>query len=331
MSLVTSAATKAKNDVRWNAGDYAANSAVQQTWARELIAQLNLRGDEHVLDVGCGDGKVTAEIARAVPRGSATGADASAPMIEFARQAFPRGKVPNLEFRICDAQKISLAALSSPSPLQKEERAGVRRRLISNSKPRTPTLSPLGRGEGVDSAPGRVLSCVQIQTDEKFDIVFSNAVLHWVDDHRAFLWGAASVLRPGGRLIVSCGGKGNAHDVFVALRPEMRLKRWREFFRRLEKPYFFYSPADYEKWLPRFGFKSRGVRLSSKDAVYDGHAGFAAWLRTTWLPYVQRVPENLREKFIAAVTDRYVAKHPPDADGRVHVRMMRLEIDAVKA
>ena len=32
---------------------------------------FNLRGDEHILDVGCGDGKVTAEIARAVPRGSA--------------------------------------------------------------------------------------------------------------------------------------------------------------------------------------------------------------------------------------------------------------------
>jgi trans-aconitate methyltransferase len=151
-----------------------------------------------------------------------------------------------------------------------------------------------------------------------------------VDDHRAFLRGAASVLRSGGRLVVSCGGKGNAHDVFVALRPEMRLKRWREFFRKLEKPYFFYSPADYEKWLPRFGFKSRGVKLSPKDAVYHGRDGFAAWLRTTWLPYTQRVPENLREEFIAAVKDRYVAKHPPDTDGRVHVRMVRLEIDAVK-
>jgi trans-aconitate 2-methyltransferase len=192
----------------------------------------------------------------------------------------------------------------------------VRRPIASNSKPLAPALSPLGRGEGAEPAP--------------FDIVFSNAALHWVDDHRAFLRGAASVLRPGGRLIVSCGGKGNAHDVFVALRPEMRLKRWRGFFRRLEKPYFFYSPADYEKWLPRFGFKSRGVRLSSKDAVYAGRDGFAAWLRTTWLPYVQRVPENLREEFIAAVTDRYIARHPLDDARRVHVRMMRLEIDAIR-
>ena len=58
--------------------------------------------------------------------------------------------------------------------------------------------------------------------------------------------------------------------------------------------------------------------------------GFAKWLRTTWIPYVQRVPENLREGFIAAVTARYLAKHPPDKYGEVHVRMVRLEIDAVK-
>jgi DNA modification methylase len=39
-------------------------------------------------------------------------------------------------------------AVSSPSPPQKEERAGVRRPIVSNSNPLAPTLSPLGRGEG---------------------------------------------------------------------------------------------------------------------------------------------------------------------------------------
>jgi len=34
-----------------------ANSSVQQTWARELIAKLNLRGDEHLLDVGAATAK----------------------------------------------------------------------------------------------------------------------------------------------------------------------------------------------------------------------------------------------------------------------------------
>ena len=247
---------------------------MQQTWARELIAKLNLHGDEHILDVGCGDGKVTAEIARALPRGSVTGADASPQMIEFAKKNFPTTGFPNLRFRVMDARKIKF--------------------------------------------------------DRQFDLVFSNAALHWVDNHQAILRGASAVLKPDGRLAISCGGKGNADDVFTALRPEMRLNRWREFFRRMPKPYFFYAPEDYKKWLPKFGFKIGSVQLTPKDATYNGATGFASWLRTTWIPYVQRVPENLREEFIAAVTQRYISKHPADADGKVHVRMVRLEIDAVK-
>ena len=259
---------------RWDAADYAANSAVQQTWARELIARLKLRGDEHVLDVGCGDGKVTAEIARVLPDGSVTGVDASVEMIAFAQRTFPVRKNPNLEFHVMDARKI--------------------------------------------------------KSTRRFDVVFSNAALHWVDDHEAILRGAASVLKPGGRLVISCGGKGNAHDVFLALRPEICLKRWRRFFRRMPKPYFFYSPADYEKWLPRSGFRIVDVRLTPKDATYAGREGFAAWLRTTWLPYIQRLPEAVREEFITAVAERYVSKHPPDEGNLVHVRMVRLEIAATK-
>jgi trans-aconitate 2-methyltransferase len=289
-------AAKNSTTAKWNAADYAANSVVQQSWARELIAKLNLRGDEHVLDVGCGDGKITAEIARHLPDGFIVGADASAEMIAFAKKTFSAEKFPNLKFEVCDARKIS------PKIFRR-----------------------------------------------KFDVIFSNAALHWVDDHKTILGGAASVLKPGGRLVISCGGKGNAHDVFLALRPEMRLKRWCGFFRRMPMPYFFYAPSDYEKWLPKFGFKINSLKLTPKDATYDGADGFATWLRTTWIPYVQRVPEivgqasrlssssqplepqqNLREEFIAAVTQRYVAKHPPDADGQVHVRMVRLEIDAVK-
>jgi trans-aconitate 2-methyltransferase len=263
-----------KKSCQWNAADYAANSVVQQTWARELIARLQLRGDERILDVGCGDGKVTAEIATVVRRGAVVGADASVEMIAHARKTFPAKKNPNLEFQVMDARKIKFAG--------------------------------------------------------RFDLVFSNAALHWVDDHEKFLRGASSVLKPGGRLIVSCGGKGNAHDMFLALRPEMRLQRWREFFRKMPAPYFFYSPGNYEKWLPKFGFRINTLKLVPKIAAYPGAEGIATWLRTTWIPYVQRVPEAMREEFIAAVTRRYLASHPPDAGARVQVGMVRLEIDAIK-
>jgi len=253
----------------WQPADYAANSAVQLAWARELLASLPLRGDEHVLDVGCGDGKITAEIARAVPRGSATGIDASAAMIAYARETFP-----GLDFQVMDARQIQFA--------------------------------------------------------RTFDLIFSNAALHWVDDHPAFLRGAAQVLRPGGRLVVSCGGRGNGQAMAVALHVVMRRRRWRDWFRGLSTPYFFHPPAEYRAWLDRAGFSNARVELTPRDAAYAGMPGLIAWLRTAWLPYTQRVPEAERDAFIAAVAERYAATHPPDAQGRFLVRMVRLEIDALK-
>ena len=292
---------------RWNPAAYAANSAVQQGWARELITKLKLRGDEHILDVGCGDGKVTAELARAVPRGAVVGMDASAEMISFARKIFPAKKISNLKFQIADAREIQPENFPAAAASRSERRSPTRR---------------------VGHQP--VPKLAGSETGAPFDVVFSNSALHWVDDHEAIVRGAASVLKTGGRLVISCGGKGNAHEVFLALRPEMRLKRWRHFFRQMPLPYFFYAPGDYEKWLPKSGFKINAVQLTPKAVAYAGAEGFATWLRTTWLPFVQRVPENLREEFIAAVTARYLAKHPPAAKNKVRVRMMRLEIDAVK-
>jgi SAM-dependent methyltransferase len=68
-----------------------------------------LRGDERVLDVGCGNGKVTREIAALVPQGGVLGVDASAKMVEFARAASAAsggGCPANLNFEVMDARHL---------------------------------------------------------------------------------------------------------------------------------------------------------------------------------------------------------------------------------
>ena len=64
-----------------------------------------------------------------------------------------RGELPPDKAAELATAEIRRVTLSSPSPPQKEERAGVRRLIVSNSNPLTPPLSPLGRGEGVDFQP----------------------------------------------------------------------------------------------------------------------------------------------------------------------------------
>ena len=94
----------ANQPYNWNAQDYAKNSANQFQWAKELIPKLKLRGNEALLDIGCGDGKITAEVAGCLPEGRAVGVDSSEKMINLARSSFPMKEFPNLSFQVMDAK-----------------------------------------------------------------------------------------------------------------------------------------------------------------------------------------------------------------------------------
>jgi trans-aconitate methyltransferase len=89
---------------QWNAVDYAQHSQGQERWARELLANIQLRADEQVLDVGCGDGRITAYIATQLPQGRVSGVDLSADMIAHATAQFRQ--LANLSFQQCDASHL---------------------------------------------------------------------------------------------------------------------------------------------------------------------------------------------------------------------------------
>jgi ubiquinone/menaquinone biosynthesis C-methylase UbiE len=91
----------------WNASDYNHISTLQEVMAQQEIRRLQLAGTERVLDVGCGDGKVTARIAALLPRGSVLGVDPSHNMIDFASSHFSTAEHSNLSFRIADARRLA--------------------------------------------------------------------------------------------------------------------------------------------------------------------------------------------------------------------------------
>ena len=90
----------------WDAGAYVERSSLQQAMAAEVLALLTLEGNERVLDVGCGDGRITAAVAARVPRGRVTGVDASQAMVDFARTHFGSEAQPELRFMRADAREL---------------------------------------------------------------------------------------------------------------------------------------------------------------------------------------------------------------------------------
>jgi trans-aconitate methyltransferase len=91
----------------WDASDYRRQSSLQWLMAEELLTRLSFRGDERVLDIGCGDGKITAVIAEGVPQGSVLGIDPSQRMITHASKNHPPQQHPNLRFEVGDAREIA--------------------------------------------------------------------------------------------------------------------------------------------------------------------------------------------------------------------------------
>lgn len=89
----------------WNAQAYNRLSSLQDTMGAEVLSLLQLKGNERILDVGCGNGKTTAAIAGRVPQGSVLGADASADMVAFAEEHWTADH-PNLQFAVADARHL---------------------------------------------------------------------------------------------------------------------------------------------------------------------------------------------------------------------------------
>jgi len=84
----------------WDAATYDRISDPMARWGAAVLERLPLSGDEFVMDAGCGTGRVTAQLANRVPRGSVLGVDRSERMIEQAR-ANLRGN-PRIRFLRAD-------------------------------------------------------------------------------------------------------------------------------------------------------------------------------------------------------------------------------------
>lgn len=94
-------------NTHWNAAEYYKNSSAQTKWALDFINKIQFKNEDKILDVGCGDGKVTAYLLSKLTNGKVLGIDISPSMIKFAKGNFKN--FPNLDFEICDARNLPFA------------------------------------------------------------------------------------------------------------------------------------------------------------------------------------------------------------------------------
>ena len=126
-------------DFTWEGKEYHAHSLSQQNAAMEVLKEVSLQGYKAVLDVGCGDGKITWKLSEIVPDGYVVGLDLSPSQIGFAQKfqqenlSFVVGNITELPY---DGEFDAVTALTVMQwlPDQVKGFRAIRRALKENGK-----------------------------------------------------------------------------------------------------------------------------------------------------------------------------------------------------
>ena len=150
---------------------------------------------------------------------------------------------------------------------------------------------------------------LDLEAPEPVDFIFSAATFHWIADHERLFRRLRAALKPGGRLVVQCGGAGNIAAIRAAIE-DVSGDPW--------MPWTFATPQDTEARLCAAGFADACAWLYERPVASDEPLVF---LKTAILgAHLERLPEAEREPFAQAVLDRL--------DKPFVARYMRLNMEA---
>ena len=148
-------------------------------------------------------------------------------------------------------------------------------------------------------ADARDFDLADLSVDRRFDAVFSNAALHWIDDQDAVLDSVTDALRPGGRFVAELGGLGNVASVVAAVRAALRERGYES-----EHPWYFPTVGEHATVLEAAGFEVRFAELFDRPTDLDGRDGLRNWLDVFGDSLFAPLTDDEREAVVTAVEDR---------------------------
>jgi trans-aconitate 2-methyltransferase len=216
---------------------YQAASRHQKDWGNRLIEELGLKGDEIILDLGCGEGTLTAKLATLVPSGGVVGIDSSAQMIMAAKEL----ETPNLKFLYRDIDDLDF--------------------------------------------------------HQGFDVIFSNAALHWVKDHDRLLRNVHEALRPGGVARFNFAGDGNCPNFFHVVGELMSSPKYSRYFEHFLWPWYMPSVEEYQDKVQKTGLFDLRVWGENADRSFTEEE-MIGWIeQPSLVPLLEQIASDDRAAF----------------------------------
>ena len=120
----------------------------------------------------------------------------------------------------------------------------------------------------------KVMDACNMQWKNIFDVVFSNAVFHWISDQSTLLAGVHAALKDGGRLVCEFGGSGNIAQIEDAYSNVLQA-RGIEY----KSPFYFPAVEEYSVLLNSSGFSIDKIYDYDRPTpLPDGKAGLRRWM-----------------------------------------------------
>ena len=166
---------------------------------------------------------------------------------------------------------------------------------------------------------------VNLRMDRQYDVVFSNAVFHWIDREKqaGMIARVYDTLKPQGQFVFEFGGYGNNALIHGAL--------GRAFARReltYQMPFYFPTVGEYATFLERGGFLVKTALLVDRPTRLKGEDGLYEWIRMFVKAPFEGVPPDLCEEIIRLTVEEL--REVLYRDGTWYADYVRLRCKAVK-
>lgn len=215
----------------WNASLYEDKHGFVAEYGKGLLEFVTPDPQQTILDLGCGTGTLTSELAARA--GTVIGLDASPDMVAAARARF----------------------------------------------------SEIGFITG---------DALALPFENRFDVVFSNAVFHWLPDHDRLLKNIRRALKPGGRLVCEFGAKGNVATVESAF-----ARACEEHGLRYESRFTFPETQAFAQLLAANHFTSELVVAYDRPTILqEGEQGLRHWMRQFFAGHLQTMCATQQEELL---------------------------------
>lgn len=257
-------------DFEFDGEKYKKASAHQKEWGNRIISEFNFKGNEIILDLGCGDGALTKNLSLLVPDGFVKGIDASGGMIDTAKEL----ESANLSFQRLNINDISF--------------------------------------------------------NNEFDIVFSNATLHWIFDHKKLLKNIYKALKDYGVIRLNFAGDGNCSNFFDVIKETLNSVEFKQYFKNFQWPWFMPTISEYKTLVKDCGFTKLEIWEENADRYFPSKEEMIKWIdQPSIVPFIKLLDEPEKKKFRDKVIDRMIEKTEHE-DGCCFETFRRINVYAKK-